>query len=82
MRFVNALDYTFASMIDLMIDFFVFVGPLAWALLISSKWVLVVGVGCFVLALLWVESVLASVLSKGPIFVSVIFFLAFVLIVL
>ena len=81
MRFVNALDYTFASMIDLMIDFFVFVGPLAWALLISSKWVLVVGVGCFVLALLWVESVLASVLSKGSIFVSV-FFLVFVLIVL
>ena len=36
----------------------------------SSRLVLVVGVGCFVL----VESVLASILSEGSIFASVFFF--------
>ena len=43
----------------------------------SSKWVLVVGVR-FVLVLLWVESVLASVLSEGSIFASVFFFMCVV----
>ena len=52
-------------------DFFVFVGPLACVPLVSSKWVLVVGVGCFVLDLLWVESVLASILSECSILSSV-----------
>ena len=54
-------------------DFFVFVGPLACAPLVSSKWVLVVGVGRSVLDLLWVESVLASVLSECSILSSVFF---------
>ena len=54
----------------MLIVVFAFVGPLAWAPLISWKWVLVVGVGCFVLVLLLADSVYAFVLSGGSIFAS------------
>ena len=61
--------YTFALMlIDLCLCWPMDEGPL-----ISSKWVLVAGVGHFVLVLIWIESVLASVLSVGSIFASVFF---------
>ena len=55
---------------SMLADFFVFVGPLAWAPIISSKWVLVAGGGCYVLVLLWVESFLTSVLGEGSLFAS------------